>query len=292
LASGGLKGTATVTPSDGRALADAIDLSRPWFEPWLKYLSPVLEALRRGDSVADALNGVQVAGLDDRVEAAGRVTPGLRFVPQADLPQGEAYEAFIYRTRSVPTRDNLHDLFNGVCWLRFPAIKRRLNALQAEQISLMGVGATRGPVRDALTLFDENALLLSGPAALRQALQAHDWQALFVHHRDLWAQARCVVFGHALLEKLVQPYKSITAHVLWVDGPGPAGLNDGADPANPDAVLDGFLPGRLSPEYLGTKPFMPLPVLGLPGWCAGNEDPDFYQDRGVFRPRRIPHPLA
>jgi hypothetical protein len=290
LASGGLKGIEANASADARALADAVDLSQPWFAPWAHWLTPVLHGLRCGHSVADALNAVLAAGLDVPGLGSDPGTLGLRFVPQAHLPEGEAYEAFIHRTACVPTRDNLHDLLNGACWLRFPAIKRRLNALQAGQIRQAGVGATRGPVRDALTLFDENALLLSGPAALRQALQAHDWHGLFVRHRELWAQAHVVLFGHALLEKLVQPYKSITAHVLWVDGPQSPGLNDRAGPIDPDAALDGDLPERLTPELLATKPFMPLPVLGLPGWCAANENPDFYQDRGVFRPRRSPHP--
>jgi len=31
---------------------------------------------------------------------------------------------------------------------------------------------------------------------------------------------------------------------------------------------------------------VPLPVLGVPGWWAGNEAPDFYADAQVFRPAR------
>ena len=34
------------------------------------------------------------------------------------------------------------------------------------------------------------------------------------------------------------------------------------------------------------KPFLPLPVLGLPGWCVENESPAFYDDAAVFRPPR------
>ena len=30
--------------------------------------------------------------------------------------------------------------------------------------------------------------------------------------------------------------------------------------------------------------FLPLPVLGLPGWWPANDDPNFYDDRAVFRP--------
>ncbi len=58
-----------------------------------------------------------------------------RFVPQESLPEGTAYEEFISATGNVPTRDNLHDFFNGLVWQTFPLIKRELNALQAAQIA-------------------------------------------------------------------------------------------------------------------------------------------------------------
>jgi hypothetical protein len=35
---------------------------------------------------------------------------------------------------------------------------------------------------------------------------------------------------------------------------------------------------------LREKPFTPLPVLGIPGWCQENEDVSFYDDPRVFRP--------
>ena len=136
--------------------------------------------------------------------------------------------------------------------------------------------ATRGPLRDALTLFDENVALLQAPDDLWQALHDRDWHHLLVTLRPLWQQVRWVVFGHALLEKLVQPYKSITAHVYRVApevGPG-------------DHALDTWLATTLTPQHLATKPYQPLPVMGIPGWCSANEDPAYYADREVFRPRR------
>ena len=39
----------------------------------------------------------------------------------------------------------------------------------------------------------------------------------------------------------------------------------------------------VSADKLALKPFAPLPVLGLPGWCSANEDADFYRDAAVFR---------
>lgn len=236
----------------------AIDWSRPWLAPY-RSASQVADA-----SVAQALQGLGGA-------------PAVRFVAQAGLPPGEAYEAFIHRTGTIPTRDNLHDFFNGLVWLRFPQAKCRLNQLQAAEIARAGIGATRGPLRDALTLFDENGAVLDAPPALWQALIARDWQRLFVSGRALWDEARLLVFGHALLEKLVSPRKPATAHVLLAPGASQS-----------MAIDDAAIAAALDPAHLAAKPFAPLPVLGVPGWWAGNAAPAFYDDPQVFRPRRMP----
>lgn len=205
----------------------------------------------------------------------GATAPWPEFVPQSALPEGEAYEAFIHRTGQVPTRDNLHDLFNALVWLRFPQTKRRLNELQAAQIARHGVQATRGAVRDALTVFDENAAFLQAPDVLWNALVAKDWHTLFVTERALWREATLVLFGHALLEKLAAPRKGITAHVYRVS-PASCALTD----------WDTFVADDISAEKLATKPFAHLPVLGVPGWWPANESPGFYDDASVFRPHR------
>jgi len=245
--------------------------SLPWAAPWFEPLAAWGPDLPAPDG-----SGTFAPELSDALNRLGSLP--VRFVPQSALPDGQAYEQFIADTGCVPTRNNLHDAFNGLCWHRFPHTKRGLNRLQAAEIAQAGVGAVRGPLRDALTLFDENAALLQAPAALWDALLARDWQRLFVQQRALWADARLVIFGHALLEKLVSPYKSITAHVLrW---PVPTEL--GADLA----AWDAWLAGCLSADGLRIKPFTPLPVLGVPLWWPGNDDPAFYADTGVFRPPR------
>lgn len=227
--------------------------------PWLAYLRPALDVAlagwQAGLPVASALSAAKSG-------PAGAAGPP-HFTAQSALPDGVAYEAFINRSASVPTRDNLHDFFNGLVWIAQPTLKHRLNALQAAEINRAGVGQRRGPLRDALTLFDENGALLAAPAVLRHALQARDWQSLFITHRALWAQARLVLFGHALLEKLATaPRKALTAHVLLRD------------------------PLTMAPNDWAAKPFLPLPVLGVPGWWPANEDPAFYDDAAVFRPPR------
>ena len=240
----------------------AIDWSAPWLAPYRA----------SGRRVRGA--GLPAAGMDEGA-AAGRhggegwvaraldacvppppagpggpggpvaTSPAIRFVPQSRLPAGEPYERFIFETGSVPTRDNLHDFFNGLVWLRCPRAKRRLNALQAAEI-------------------------------------ARDWRSLFVTHRALWREARLQLFGHALLEKLATPRKPITAHVLL---PGTSGARRLTDD-------DATLAAALDPAHLRAKPFVALPVLGVPLWWAGNEAPGFYDDADVFRPPRRPTPTT
>lgn len=199
-----------------------------------------------------------------------------------------AYEEFIGATGCVPTRENLHDYFNALVWLTFPNIKRQLNALQAAQIAVAGVGKSRGPARDAATIFDENAALLAvrdtaDGHALVNALRSHDWMAALYDGRERFLQnAELWLFGHAAMEKLVAPRKAITVHcrVAWT----------GADwhslPFDARREwLDNTVAQELAIEPLTTAGFTPLPVLGVPGWWEP-QDRAFYEDASVFRPKR------
>jgi hypothetical protein len=232
-----------------------LDWGQPWFDPWREAGERVATRWAAGADFAQALN-------------AERAAP-VRFVPQGELPAGAAYEPFIFETGCCPVREGLHDFFNGLVWLQFPQAKRALNRLQAAEIARDGLAARRGPVRDAITVFDENGALLAAPPPLWEALLARNWRRLFVTLRPLWDQARLTIFGHALLEKLAAPRKDLTAHVWCV----PAPAQD----------LDGWLAAQLAPQRLSSKPFTPLPVLGIPGWCAGNANFSFYDDSLVFR---------
>ena len=243
---------------------DAIDWSAPWLAPWRALGQPLAQQLLQDDpSVHQAL------------QTAAQPGAPVAFVPQSALPEGTAYEQYIWDTRRVPTRDNLHDFFNGLVWLQFPCTKRRLNQLQAQAIAADGVQAVRGPLRDALTVFDENGAVLQAPEALWDALRARDWQRLFIDLRPLWGQARLVLFGHALLEKLVSPRKPMVAHVYQA----PIAIKSVAN-------LDAWLAQAVQPQLWAAKPFAPLPVLGVPGWWPANEAPGFYADAQVFRPPR------
>ena len=258
----------------------AIDWSRRWYDS-------VRPAFERLDLGAPGLSGALNAGAEGLALVNQRGQP-IRFVPQAELPEGRAYEEFIGATGCVPTRDNLHDFFNGLVWLTFPLIKRQLNALQAAQIALAGVGKSRGPARDGATIFDENSALLVVRAgaqgeALVAALSEHQWRNALYENRAVFGRdAQVWLFGHALMEKLVAPRKAITAHtrVVVADDLYFALAHD-----EQRAWIDQHVAAALAAEGLSTACFTPLPVLGVPGWWDG-QDEAFYADAGVFRPRK------
>ena len=262
-----------------QTIAQGVD----WSAPWLAAVRAV---------------GMQVASCSDwraelnRLSGLAQLTNhnrrAIRFVPQEELPSELSYEAYIHATGHVPTRENLHDFFNALIWLTFPGIKAQLNALQAAQIARLGIGKSRGPARDAATLFDENSALLAVTEnvdghALVQALRSHQWSQVFVGQREQFSTlAEVVLFGHAILEKLVRPYKAITAHTLvcWVD----AGFHE-LTFIEKKAVLDRQIAQQLTALELIPSVFSPLPVLGVPGWWP-NQDVGFYADSSVFRPER------
>ncbi|SAL27877.1 membrane protein [Caballeronia peredens] len=258
-----------------------IDWTRPW-------LAPIEPRGRRWQAAALAGYADYLAALnEDAARAAlvsGRGRP-LAFIAQEDLPAGASYEGHIAATGCVPTRHNLHDFFNGLMWLAYPRIKAALNARQAAQIDALGIGPTRGGVRDALTLFDENAVLFAcADASLADALRGFGWRTLFVAERAGWG-TRCEarMFGHALLEKLVAPYKACTGHAWIVDVPARYFT---LDDAARRTLIDEAVAARIAAEPLDSRAFAPLPVLGVPGWWDANASSDFYDDTAVFRPGR------
>lgn len=257
-----------------------------WRQPWLESVRETATTILPAPNWRDGLNAAaQAAGLrNHRGES-------IRFVPQACLPPGTAYEAFISASGCVPTRENLHDFFNALVWLTFPRIKVQLNALQAAEIartepqgaSGTAVQKVRGRVRDAATLFDENAaLLVVCDSELLDALRSHRWMEAFQTRRDAFGSTYEVwLFGHALMEKLVHPYKAITAHA-W-----PVQVSDAFFRLSRYEKL-AWINEAVSRQLtagLTTSDFTPLPVLGVPEWWSG-QDEGYYADAKVFRPKK------
>ncbi|PKH79675.1 DUF3025 domain-containing protein [Psychrobacter sp. 4Bb] len=221
----------------------------------------------------------------------------LQFVSQDALPEGEAYEQFIGTTGNIPTRDNLHDLFNGSIWLTFPKTKAMLNYYHMLEIAKQGISERRGRVRDTITVFDENgAVLVTSDASIGKALVDFDWQTSLVKPRAKWdnptqpsssAQAAVYIFGHALLEQLVHPRKPLCAHSIVIHvAPEFFTLSLAERMRYLDDRVAEYMDTLLSNDDVKPRQLAPLPILGVPHFWAENADTDFYEDSYVFRSGR------
>ena len=255
-----------------------------WHQPWFASVAVVGQEILAERDWRAALNSQALS----RSISNHRGLP-LHFIAQEGLPDGVAYETHISACAGVPTRDNLHDFFNALVWLRFPQIKRQLNALQAAQIAQSGIGKSRGSARDAATIFDENAALLVLEKSQRGEqlfadLKAHRWQQALYENAHLYGSAAQVwCFGHALMEKLVRPYKAITAHtwVVWVD---PTFFTLPIE--SQTQKIDSKVAEQLRLHPISTRDYSHLPVLGIPTWWP-KQDAEFYADTQVFRPPSV-----
>jgi hypothetical protein len=218
----------------------------------------------------------------------------LTFVPVAALGKGldSQYEVRVFRTGEVPTRnDGWHDLFNALAWLAFPRTKATLNRIHHDELVRRWGAPERGTARDVLTLFDEGGVLVSCAApALARCLEDFQWKELFWTRRVEAAEAmRFFVFGHAILEKSLTPYRGVTAKALVIDVERESLVL--SVPLLVELLDERAAAHFARPESLAsTRSLRPLPVLGIPGWAPENEDPAFYDDDKVFRPGRTrPH---
>jgi hypothetical protein len=244
---------------------------------WADYL-PYLDQLG-GEKITDcgSLNTLLPDGLKSKGGQA------IRFVSSTELDDG-AYEHRIYTTGQVSTRpDNWHDLFNALVWMRFPRIKVTMNSLHYHAVTHPSAG-TRGPLRDALTLFDEcGVIVLSNRVEMLKPLARRRWQDVFrsgTFHNDV----QIAICGHAMLEKYLSPYKSMTAKALLIH----VDANVMALSREEKLVfLDRVLAKQMKSRDILSSPacLAPLPLAGIPGWWPYEEQNDeFYADEQVFRP--------
>jgi hypothetical protein len=248
-----------------------LNFSHPAFEPY-RALVAALD-LAHGMPAAETLN--TLAAAHDIRQANGLP---LRFTAPAGRLSARDYETQILQTGQVPTRaDTWHDVLNALVWLRFPRFKAALNAAHGAAMG-QETATLRGRRRDALTMLDESGVwVISRDPDLHALLAKHAWHTLFWERRQVVEQAmRFVVVGHALLEKILAPYPSVTGKCLML----------GSDALDPDAVevqAAAALDTINSPSQL-----TPLPVQGIPGWDAANACATYYANQAVFRPARHP----
>ncbi len=200
----------------------------------------------------------------------------------------EAYEEHAFLTGEIATRaGNPHDLFNALIWLAFPRTKAAFNRRHVAALNQARQrgSAVRGPLRDALTQFDECGVIVAGSCPdLWSALRAHRWREVFVSRREeLLRTTRFLVFGHASHDALAAPFVGLCGKALfvdvdetWLDLPEEEAL----------AALDERLAMLFDTRSFSPRDWQPLPLLGIPGATADNERPDYYDDRRQFRAAR------
>lgn len=252
---------------------NSIDTALPYWQDCL----PFLEKLDPGSFPdCEQLNALLPDGL---VSLGGYA---IQFVPSTELGD-DAYEHRIYTTGQISTRpDNWHDLFNAMIWMQFPAIKTAMNSLHYNALSQPSEG-TRGHLRDALTLFDEcGVIVFSNRFDVLSLLAERDWKTAF-QSLAFSDDVKLAVSGHAILEKYLSPYKSITAKAIYVHVNTEFLKTSRQDQL---ATLDRDIATRVLSGELLTSPacLAPLPLAGMPGWWQFNpQDDSFYDDPMVFR---------
>ena len=229
------------------------------------------------------------------------------FVCQDSIPADSPYyEQFIFKEHIIPTRKgSWHDFFNGIIWLQFPRTKTYLNCLHIAEIKANGLNP-RTKVRNHITHFDECGVVLFIKGALLFAqlenlFDAQAWTTLFCELREEWnTNIFPVVFGHANLEMMLNPFIGLTGKVLLVQIEYVPDLHDIKQASEPsDAnqsnitlfepqVLDDLLLQHIEQNqtFFALKPFYPLPLLGMPDWHFEKQDADFYANTGYFMPKR------
>jgi hypothetical protein len=223
---------------------------------------------------------------DEHEVVSGGGVP-VEFVPQ-EAKTDEPYETRIYSRGKVLTRSsNWHDLFNALVWVAFPRSKAALNRHHYREMLAHQSEGKRGAPRDVLTLFDESGVIVqTSEPELAGLMRDFKWKQLFWQRRpEVVAAMRFYVFGHSIYEKLLQPYKGITAKTVIFEVP----QREFERPLEQQlATLDARLAKYFGePKALeSTEAYAPLPVLGIPGWAADNEDERYYDDAQHFRPGR------
>jgi hypothetical protein len=257
-----------------------VKLSNSHFDPALPYWQDYLPYLHKlaGPNFPSCsqLNALLPDGLN-----SGDRQP-VCFVASDQLDD-DNYEHRIHTTGQVSTRPHSwHDVFNALVWMRFPLIKTAMNRLHYQAGAKLKCGS-RGQLRDALTLFDEcGVIVFSDRLELLKALAERRWSAAFLSD-DFRASVLLSICGHAMLEKYLSPYKSMTAKALLVQ----VDVNHMTlSREKLLTYLDQQIAKQLLAENILTKPacLAPLPLAGIPGWWPYDEqDDEFYADQQVFR---------
>ncbi len=218
----------------------------------------------------------------------------LRIVPQAEKPGRfeQHYAPRIYMSGEIQTRtENWHDFFQLLTWIMFPRTKAMINEthipLAQARIESDADPGRRSPLENLLSLFDEGGgVVISSDEKLLQMVRDFQWKPLFWQQREaLQDRFKCVVFGHAMYEKGLEPYVGMTANAILLHCDATFfQLSNEQQLAWVDEALLIALANRT--QFSVPKDLSPFPVLGMPGWDSKNSDETYYENYRYFRPGR------
>lgn len=202
------------------------------------------------------------------------------------------YEQIIFEDKNVPTRPNWHDFFNGIIWCQFPKTKHYFNAQHMAEITSHG-STYRTPARDRLTHFDECGIVLfTTQKKVAGLVKNHQWGDLFVNNTANWHQQTIpLIFGHALWEMLLAPFIGLTAKatVIEVSDDEMTSMQSHLYTAEFFAKCDEILCEHIKTKQLiaTKKPWLPLPLLGIPQWSPFPQTQAFYDNQQYFMPKTL-----
>ncbi len=237
------------------------------------------------DSIRSRKNWPTVADYNCFAQLQNEQGLTIRFVDAEACHSPIGYEPTIYLHGEVNTRkENWHDFFNMLIWQTFSLGKSALNALHYQQLQKKKFNTySRTPFENFLTLFDENGVVVfSSDESLLQLIRDMSWKEFFWERRADLSNVRCLVFGHSLHEKMLNPYVGMVGHsVLRLVSPHFFHLNFESQLLEVNQFLYEWLFSL--DESCSPRDLAPLPVLGFPGWYAAADREEFYNDINYFR---------
>lgn len=202
----------------------------------------------------------------------------------------EGYEPRIYLKGELQTRlESWHDFFNFMVWQTFPNIKAMMNKWQYLSLKKrFPHPSNRTHLENLLTQFDEGGMVvLSANHNLTELLKKHEWKKLFYNNRELVkTDMKFYIIGHAIYEKLMTPYPTITAGGIIFD------VEKSFFEKDKNLQIDwidkhcaNFLDQEnWSQSYIR---WQPVPIFGIPGWSQENNHADYYENTQYFRPLKM-----
>ena len=261
-------------------------LSSPAFFPIQTLLNDI--KLKHPSTWPD-LNAYNQLTTNKIITASGKTLRVIAQQPKSKVFE-EGYEPRVYLHGELQTREqSWHDFFNWLMWLTFPKTKAVINKWQYHSLKnrLPTHLSQRTHLENLLTQFDEGGMIVaSANSQLTHFLRDHEWHNLFWQQRDrLKKEMRFYLLGHALYEKLLQPYMGITANALIFE------VDSGfiQKPLHEQtAWLDATCAAYIDNEAwcVGMKTLYPVPVLGIPDWHPENNSASFYENKNYFRSKK------